>query len=163
MVGLAWGGVALLTRVGVGCVVVPAVLHERLGQRAAGTGVYSGNTATAPEPTTRSRTSRLWFSKLPAIQTAPWKSMNTGSVPAMPWARDVEGDRAAIDRELALCDLDARHVHRCLVLQAGDGCARLVAGFPAVVSRSRRATQECVTSPRRALVTAAGERAACVT
>jgi hypothetical protein len=43
--------------------------------------VYSGNTATVWEPTTRSRTRRLWFSKFPAIHTAPWKNMNTGSVP----------------------------------------------------------------------------------
>jgi hypothetical protein len=42
--------------------------------------VYSTNTAAAPEPTTKSRTKRVWFSKLPAIQTPPWKNMKTGSV-----------------------------------------------------------------------------------
>ena len=43
-------------------------------------------------------------------------------------ANDVERDGAAIDRKLALCDLDARDVHRCLVLQAGDNRPGLVAG-----------------------------------
>ena len=43
-------------------------------------------------------------------------------------ANDVERDGAAIDRKLALCDLDAGDVHRCLVLQAGDDRPGLVAG-----------------------------------
>jgi hypothetical protein len=42
-------------------------------------------------------------------------------------ANDVERDGAAIDPELALSDLDARQVHRCLVLQAGNDRPRLVA------------------------------------
>ena len=42
---------------------------------------YSTKTAAAPEPTTRSRTSRLWFSKLPAIHTPPRIKSSTGGVP----------------------------------------------------------------------------------
>src|SRR5215831_3724393 len=43
-----------------------------VGYFAAGSEVYSTNTPTCPELTTKSRKRRSWFSKLPTIHTPPW-------------------------------------------------------------------------------------------
>ena len=43
--------------------------------------MYSTNTPTCPDPTTRSRNRRWWFSKFPTIQTPPWMNSRTPGGP----------------------------------------------------------------------------------
>ncbi len=54
-----------------------------VGKIASGIGVYSTNTTAYPVATTRSRVSRWWLSKSPAIHTPPCRNRITGT--GRPW------------------------------------------------------------------------------